>query len=365
MDPYALRVTHGIQGEGSVVVYLARTARRVRNNIALDYARSLGRPVVFVEPPLTGRRGDFVASHAPANARDAATLGIEYVFGEYDLSRAHVITDEDPLAPTPYTTVDHNGIIPMRAFGKEMYSARFLRDRAHRLFADYWFPVDGPVHPLIADFIANRLPGYAEGRNRGERHVSGLSPYLHFGTLGIHEVAQHVLLSGAPQEDIDAFLEEAVIRRELSFNLCFYNPRHASLDALPDWARRTLDKHRRDRRKPVYSFSELEAANTHDEVWNRAQRQLVDRGTIHGYLRMLWGKKIIEWSETPEAAHAAMLELHERYALDGVGPNTHAGILWCFGKHDRPWAPERPIFGTVRWMSSEQAARKVKLRIRG
>jgi deoxyribodipyrimidine photo-lyase len=156
-------------------------------------------------------------------------------------------------------------------------------------------------------------------------------------------------------------LEQAIIRRELSFNLCFYNPRYASLDALPNWAKQTLDKHRCDRRKPSYTYEELERAGTHDDVWNLAQRQLLACGVIHNYLRMLWGKKIIEWSETPEEAHRTMVRLHDVYALDGRDPNTHAGILWCFGKHDRPWAPERPIFGTIRWMSSDQTRRKVRL----
>jgi deoxyribodipyrimidine photo-lyase len=221
--------------------------------------------------------------------------------------------------------------------------------------------MSSPALNQLRTFISNGLDGYAAQRNRSPRHVSGLSPHLHFGHIGIHEVIHEVARSGAPEGDIEAFVEESFIRRELSFNMCFYRSDHDSLSALPEWARKTLDAHRRDRRKPVYSFEELEAAATHDDVWNLSQRQLLACGTIHGYLRMLWGKKIIEWSETPEEAHAAMIRLHDRYALDGRDPNTHAGILWCFGKHDRPWAPERPIFGSIRWMSSEAARRKVRL----
>jgi len=166
--------------------------------------------------------------------------------------------------------------------------------------------------------------------------------------IGIAEVAQAVLESDAEQEDVDSFLEEAIIRRELSFNLCFYRDDYDSLTALPDWAKRTLDAHRDDRRK----------RDPHDEVWNLAHRQLLETGTMHGYLRMLWGKKLIEWSSTPEKALAAMIGFHDRYAIDGRDPNTYAGVLWCFGKHDRPWAPERPIFGTIRYMSSAQTAKK-------
>jgi deoxyribodipyrimidine photo-lyase len=152
-----------------------------------------------------------------------------------------------------------------------------------------------------------------------------------------------------------------VIRRELSFNLCHFNPRYDSLEALPAWALKTLREHAGDLRRPVWDYDDLVSGRTDDPVWNLAQEGLRTFGTIHSYLRMLWGKKIIEWSESPEVAHRAMIRLHEQWALDGRDPNTHAGVLWCFGKHDRPWAPERPIFGTIRWMSSEATRRKVDL----
>jgi hypothetical protein len=351
-DPFALRVTQLADGNprGEYVLYHARAARRARNNLALEFAKSLGRRVVMVEWLDEPHRSERTAAYLREHRTHAAD--VEYRFEperEELVARArYIVTDEFPTLPVPaYAThlFDGNGVLPMRAIGKEQYSARFFRDKAHRLFEQFWF------------VPRERAPWIPPETLRG----TGISPALHFGHLGIHEVVQAVLQSDADGEDIDAFLEQAVIRRELSFNLCFYNPRYDSLDALPDWARRTLDKHRRDRRKPSYTYAELERAATHDEVWNLAQRQLLATGTIHNYLRMLWGKKIIEWSETPEAAHAAMVRLHDLYALDGRDPNTHAGILWCFGKHDRPWAPERPIFGTIRWMSSAQTAKKVHL----
>jgi deoxyribodipyrimidine photo-lyase len=294
--------------------------------------------------------------------------------------------------------VDGNGILPMRAMPKEQYAAKQFRDRAYKVVDQHWTPIrdaearhffagdlgiDETLHPVsdcaidhsvapvstkggrdaalarLEEFVADGLAGYATRRNRSPKHTSGLSPYLHFGHVGIHEVVERVLAADAPDEDVDAFLEQAVIRRELSFNLCFFNERHDSLDALPDWAKRTLDEHRGDRRKPLYDAARLEAAATDDEVWNAAQRQLVDTGTMHGYLRMLWGKKALEWMETPEAAHRFLIDQHGRYALDGRDPNTHAGVLWCFGKHDRPWAPVRPIFGMIRYMSSESTRKKV------
>jgi hypothetical protein len=378
VDPFALRVTQLGEGNGrgEHILYHARSARRLVNNLALDYARGLGRthrlPVMVAEwldePSLTPRTEAFLRAGVAINA--AAATDVQYLFEPERevIDRARfVVTDDFPTLPVPaYAThlVDGNGILPMRAFGKEQYSAKFLRDRAHRVFADHWQTgtLTGPPHPVLQRFLTDGLPGYATMRNKSLRHSSGLSPYLHFGHISIHEVAERVLYSGAPDEDIDAFLEEAIIRRELSFNFCFYNPAYATLDALPEWAKKTLDKHRGDRRKPLYTYEELERAETYDEVWNLSQRQLLACGTIHGYLRMLWGKKIIEWSATPEEACATMIRLHDVYALDGRDPNTYAGVLWCFGKHDRPWAPERPIFGSIRWMSSEQTAKKVRLK---
>jgi len=352
-DPFALRVTQLREGNprGEHILYHARAARRARNNLALDFAKTFGLPVIMAEwldePHLSPRIERFLRD---ASVRTAAEADVEYRFEpEHEvLERARfVITDEFPTLPTPaHAThlVDGNGLLPMRAIPKEQYSAKFFRDKAHKLFEQYWTAVGEPGWSP---------PAVMRG--------TGISPQLHYGHLGIREVAEAVLHSDADAEEIDAFLEQAVIRRELAFNFCFYNRQYASLEALPDWAKATLDRHRHDRRKPVYSYEELERAETHDEVWNLAQRQLLACGTIHNYLRMLWGKKIIEWSETPEDAHRTMLRLHDEHALDGRDPNTHAGILWCFGKHDRPWAPERPIFGTIRWMSSQQTAKKVRL----
>lgn len=348
-DPFALRVTQlaDANPRGEYVLYHARSARRARNNLALAYAKTLGKRVVMAEwldePHLSLRIEAFIREGAERTAREA---DVEYLF-EPDravIQRAkYVVTDEFPTRPAPaYAThmVDHNGVLPMRALAKEQYSAKFFRDKAFKLFEQFRSAAAQP--PLW------EAPQ--------ELKATGISAKLHYGHLGINEILTAVL----DRDDADDFLEQAVIRRELSFNLCFYNPDYASLKALPQWAKDTLNKHRNDRRKPVYTYEELERAETHDDVWNLSQRQLLATGTIHNYLRMLWGKKIIEWSETPEEAHAAMLRLHDVHALDGRDPNTHAGILWCFGKHDRPFV-ERPIFGKVRWMSSEQTRKKVRL----
>jgi deoxyribodipyrimidine photo-lyase len=149
--------------------------------------------------------------------------------------------------------------------------------------------------------------------------------------------------------------------RELGFNTCARRDDYDAFASLPDWARRTLERHEGDAREHAYTLEEFAAARTHDPLWNAAQTQLVREGRIHNYLRMLWGKKILEWSPTPREALAVMIELNNRFAVDGRDPNSYAGIFWCLGRYDRPW-PERPIFGTVRYMSSENTARKHRVR---
>jgi deoxyribodipyrimidine photo-lyase len=230
-------------------------------------------------------------------------------------------------------------------------------------------------------FVDERLAAYDDDRNRPDREgTSGLSPYLHFGHLSAREVFAAVVARedwepgrlapkatgrragwwgmGAPAE---AFLDQLVTWRELGFNFASKRDDGEQYGSLPPWARATLAKHAGDPRPHLYLRGQFEDAATHDPLWNAAQSQLRREGTIHGYLRMLWGKKILEWSPSPQDALGAMLELNNRYALDGRDPNSASGICWCLGRYDRPWGPERPIFGTVRYMSSENTARKVRV----
>ncbi len=231
----------------------------------------------------------------------------------------------------------------------------------------------------LSTFLSARLAGYAQGRNRIEGSAaSGLSPYLHFGHLSAHEVAAAVLeredwnpgrpspkATGSRQgwwgasASAEAFLDQLITWRELGLNAAAHLPAYQDFETLPDWARATLLKHSADPRPHLYTLGELEAAATHDPLWNAAQRQLVREGTIHNYLRMLWGKKILEWTGHPREALEVMTELNDRFALDGRDPNSVAGIFWTLGRYDRPWGPERPIFGTVRFMSSQNTARKM------
>jgi deoxyribodipyrimidine photo-lyase len=208
----------------------------------------------------------------------------------------------------------------------------------------------------LRSFVREKLDRYHLLSKHPELdYTSGLSPYLHFGQVSPLQVALEVKKAGGP--GAEAFLEQLIVRRELGVNLVHYRPAYDSLEALPAWARRTLQEHAGDRREYLYSLEELEGAHTHDPFWNAAQKEMLATGRMHNYMRMYWGKKIIEWSASPEEALKRILYLNDRYELDGRDPNGYAGALWCFGKHDRPFA-ERKVFGKVRWMSSEGLRRK-------
>jgi deoxyribodipyrimidine photo-lyase len=213
----------------------------------------------------------------------------------------------------------------------------------------------------LARFTSESLRGYAEGRNEpSSPRPSWLSPYLHFGHLGATEIALAAQASGAPQADVDNFLEELIVRRELALNFCARVPEHTTLAPLPPWARQTLELHAADARPALLTDAQLERAESPDEIWNAAQRQLLGEGRIHGYLRMLWGKSLLLWSRDAAEAHRRMKWLNDKYALDGRDFNSYAGFLWCLGLHDRPF-PEREIFGVVRSMTSRSTRTKFDL----
>jgi deoxyribodipyrimidine photo-lyase len=208
----------------------------------------------------------------------------------------------------------------------------------------------------LDEFIRHKLDRFDELRNDpGLDYSSNLSPYLHFGQISSLQAAMAVLDSGSPGKD--RFLEELIVRRELAINFVHYNRDYDTYQCLPEWAQATLRKHRRDRREYRYRFEELESSATHDRYWNAAQRELVVSGKMHGYMRMYWGKKILEWSGTPESAYETALRLNNKYSIDGRDPNGFAGVAWCFGKHDRAW-PERSVFGKIRYMNDKGLERK-------
>jgi len=310
----------------------------------------------------------------------------------------------------PVYAVDANGMVPLSALPKEEYAAYTIRPKINRLLPDLprtivtphldvqkpRLDIDCPETIVSADnigdlvsecdidhtvkpsdrfhggtaagrkrlqhFVRNILPHYDKTRNDPSIDGSSrLSPYLHFGFLSIQEVVAAVEQAKAPKAAKDAFLEEAIVRRELSFNFTRHNPHYDSLKSLPVWALKTMRDHVDDPRPELLDADRIEAADTYDELWNAAQRELLSTGHIHNYVRMLWGKRVIEWQRSYEMAFELLVHLNNKYALDGRDPNSYAGILWCFGKHDRPWF-EREIFGTIRYMTSRSMAKKFNAR---
>lgn len=291
----------------------------------------------------------------------------------------------------PFFEVDAHNIVPCRIVSqKQETGARTLRPKISRLLPEFLtgFPPlpdhpwsidlpDFPQHTFVKadpgtgeaaareqlrNFLDEKLQDYPEKRNHPELDgQSGLSPYLHFGQISAQRIALEVINHQADPESKASFLEELIVRRELSDNFCFHNPDYDSFNGFPAWARRTLDKHRNDLREHLYDLNVLENAETADEAWNAAQRQMVRTGKMHGYMRMYWAKKILEWTTDPEEALDYCIFLNDKYSLDGRDPNGYAGISWSVGgTHDRPWA-ERNIFGQIRYMNFNGLARKFKI----
>jgi deoxyribodipyrimidine photo-lyase len=213
---------------------------------------------------------------------------------------------------------------------------------------------------ILDDFIRDRLDTYVEHRNQVQTDdVSHMSKYLHYGHISPVYVALKIREANPPREDLDSYLEELIVRRELSMNFCHYTPDYDEFSNLPDWAEETLKEHEKDKREYLYTREQLEDAETHDEYWNAAMNEMRYTGYMHNYMRMYWGKKILEWSETPEEAYETTLYLNNKYFVDGRDPNSYANVAWVFGQHDRGWQ-ERGVFGKVRYMSAGGLERKAK-----
>jgi deoxyribodipyrimidine photo-lyase len=211
------------------------------------------------------------------------------------------------------------------------------------------------------DFLQHRLQHYDAHSNQPQTDdVSGMSPYLHFGQISPLYLAMEVMRrnpSGVGRSNVESYLEELIVRRELAVNFVYYTPDYDDYDCIPAWAKQTLAEHREDKRSHRYSRRQLAAAETHDPYWNAAMREMVLSGFMHNYMRMYWGKKILEWSRTPEVAYRTTLALNNRYFLDGRDPNSYTGVAWIYGVHDRAWK-ERAIFGKIRYMAASGLRRK-------
>ncbi len=343
----------------------------------------------------------------------------------YQLAKdaAAVVTDDYPtfiarrnneLVPTKldvaYYVVDSSCIVPMSVIPVRQYGAYTIRPKINKVLDKYLKPADelkvkkhfkGEIPDFHVEVTAENIPSlvshceidhavepsrqhpggrleaekrldfflkenlrrYATGRNEpAARATSGLSPYLHFGQISSLEIALAVKHYAATHKLVAGeFLEELIVRRELAFNYARFVDDPGDLANLPDWCRKNMRAHAKDKRDPLYTAKQLENAQTYDELWNATQEEMRICGVIHGYYRMYWGKKIIEWTSSYEEAAKIMIDFHGKYALDGRDPNTYTNIFWCLGLHDRPW-PERPVFGTFRYMSLEGMKRKSNTR---
>jgi len=224
---------------------------------------------------------------------------------------------------------------------------------------DWIKPGERAAKKMLDEFISNRLKDYDTYRNDpNKKGQSDLSSYLHFGQLSAQHVALEVRNAKIEEKEKNAFLEELIVRRELADNFCFYNQYYNDFEGFPDWARKTLNDHRKDKREYIYPADVFEQAGTHDELWNAAQIEMNRTGKMHGYMRMYWAKKILEWTKNPEEAIKTSIYLNDKYELDGRDPNGYTGIAWSIGGvHDRPWF-ERPVFGKIRYMSSRGPQKK-------
>ena len=333
-----------------------------------------------------------------------------------------VVGDENPMREpegwrrsaarkltVPFWTVDADVVVPSKLFPKEEYAARTIRPKLQKLLPVFFqqpenpkarcrwnekdkpasqeidparlleeLPLDRSAAPvssfkggsaevmrLLRRFINERLPRYDTARN--QPHLAGtseLSAYLHFGHLSPLTIALAAREADAPETAKAAFLEELIVRRELAINFVARNPNYDRLTGCPEWAQKTLAEHATDPRPYLYSEAQLEAAETHDPLWNAAQMEMVVTGRMHGYLRMYWAKKILEWTRAPDEAFEIAVRLNDRYELDGRDPNGYTGIAWAIGgKHDRPWGPRRAVFGLIRYMSADGCARKFNVRV--
>lgn len=347
--------------------------------------------------PLLVLRGD----PATELLRFVTQAGVGTVVCDFDPLRIkrHWFDTTAAAASVPFIEVDGHNIVPCRiASPKREFGAYTLRPKLKRLLAEFLteipqpqrhpFPWQRAVQPFSAEALLAGLaldrsvaeltdlaPGEAAGAEALaafldgglERYAasandpladaqSGLSPWLHFGQLAPQRVALEVARCGGMAAE--PFLEQLIVRRELSDNFCLHCPDYDRLDCAPDWARSTLEQHRHDPRSYCYTLEQFDQAATHDPLWNAAQRQLVTSGRMHGYLRMYWAKKLLEWTASPEEAFAVAVQLNDRYALDGRDPNGYTGIAWSLaGVHDRAWG-RRPVFGTIRFMSADGCKRK-------
>jgi len=412
-------LTRDLRAEDNwALLYASQVAQERRVPLFVAYQPASGhllpglRHLVFLEDGLRELDADLRARGIPFALLGGSGAKPLIAYANY-LGFGEVVTDFYPLRHVQQTQqeaardlkarltqVDAHNVVPAWTFDHLEFAARTIRPKLTRLMPTCLEPfpklerhpfapahpappvswdklseglkVNGEVEPVtwaepgakaglavLNDFIKHRLVNYDHDRNDPVKDgTSGISPWLHFGFLSPQRAVMEAGSAKAPLVDKDAFIEELVVRRELSDNYCLHVPNYDHPSGWPAWAEKTLHEHAADRRPYVHKASVLERGETHDDLWNAAQHQLTRHGKMHGYLRMYWAKKILEWTKSPEDAHRLALWLNNKYSLDGSDPNGYVGVAWSVaGLHDRPWA-KRPIFGMIRYMSRDGCEKK-------
>ena len=368
------------------IIYLCERELRAKDNFALQFAikksKELKLPLKIIYPKVNYEylpKQKFIDRQISEAKRAFSKSGLDFeIVEKLDLKNcALLVIDFNPILKRDWLKkvncqiieIDGHNIIPARYVSdKQEYSAATLRRKIYYNIYPFLTEFDnltnekGEADFVLEDFIKNKLPYYAEFKNDPSKNVlSGLSKYLNLGFISSQRVALEVIKSGVNDIDKEGFLEELIIRKELADNFCLYTKGFKDFSGIPDWARNSLENHKFDIRTYIYSYDKFESARTHDILWNAAQNQLKNDGVIHGYLRMYWAKKILEWTNRPDEALKIAINLNDKYAYDAPSANGYVGILWAIGGlHDRAFT-DYPVTGKIRRMSYESIKRKYDL----
>ena len=373
------------------IIYLCEREIRAKDNFALQFAlqksKELNLPLKIIHPKINyeyNPKQKFIDSQIAQAERQFKQIGLDFEVIEKaleeiikNLKPALIIIDFNPILKRDYLKnadfkiyeIDGHNIIPTRFVSdKQEYSAATLRRKIYYNIYPYMSEFDNlttkkvEADYVLEDFIKNKLPYYAEYKNDISKDVlSGLSKYLNLGFISSQRVALEVIKSGVKDINKEIFLEELVVRKELADNFCLHANSFKDFSGISNWAKMSLNNHKFDIRPYIYSTEELENAKTHDTLWNATQIQLIREGTIHGYLRMYWAKKILEWTHSPKEGLKTAIYLNDKYAYDSPSANGYVGILWAIaGLHDRAFV-DYPITGKIRRMTYDSLKRKYDL----
>ena len=373
------------------IIYLCEREIRVKDNFALQFAlqksKELNLPLKIIHPKINynyQQKQEFIDNQIEQAKTLFRNIGLDFEIIEKtpqeiikNINPAILIIDFNPILKRNYLKkadfkifeIDGHNIVPARFISdKQEYSASTIRRKIYyniySFLTEFKNLTSEKVEAdlVLEDFINNKLQYYSENKNNPSLNVtSGLSKYLNLGFIASQRVALEILKSGVSDINKETFLEELIIRKELADNFCLYSKSFKDFSDIPNWAKISFDNHKYDIRPYIYSLEILEKAKTHDKLWNVTQAQLIKEGTIHGYLRMYWAKKILEWMSTADEALKAAIYLNDKYAYDAPSANGYVGILWAIGGlHDRAFA-DYPVTGKIRRMTYDSMKRKYDL----